>query len=199
MGKRVNVRLICDWVTGATTAVVYADGIPLVYQQGVGAVSISMTGDNHSKTAGDVIGGVIGAAGSAVGAVAAAKTGNFGAAAQFAGKAIEMGSQAYMDYGKTDFTQAGSSSPMCALYMPMYCYLTISTPKLLIDGDDLAQWAHGVGYADSRVSTLAAEGSSGDGIVIGSPVRISFTGSVQPTPGEIERILQMLSDGVFPS
>lgn len=199
MGKRVNVRLICDWVTGATTAVVYADGIPLVYQQGVGAVSISMTGDNHSKTAGDVIGGVIGAAGSAVGAVAAAKTGNFGTAAQFAGKAVEMGSQAFMDYGKTDFTQAGSSSPMCSLYMPMYCYLTISTPKLLIDGEDLAQWAHGVGYADSRVSTLAAEGSSGDGIVMGSPVRISFTGSVQPTPGEIDRILQMLSEGVFPS
>lgn len=199
MGKTINVRLICDWITGAATAVVYADGIPLVYQQGVGAVSISMTGDNHAKSAGDVIGGVIGAAGSAVGAVAAAKTGQLGSAAQLAGKAVEMGSQAFMDYGKTDFTQAGSSSPMCSLYMPMYCYLTISTPKLLIDGEDLDQWAHGVGYADSRITTLAAEGSSGDGIVIGSPVRISFTGSVQPTPGEIDRILQALGDGVFPA
>lgn len=199
MGKTVSVKIICDWITGAMTAVVYADGIPLVYQQGIGAVSLSMTGDNHSRTAGDVLGGLIGAGASAVGAVAAAKTGNLSAALNFGTKAAEMAASAWNDYGRTDFNQAGSSSPMCSMYMPMYCYITISRPKLLYDDDMMEAFAEGVGFADSRISSLAAEGSSGSGIVVGAPVRVSFSGSVQPTPSEIDSILQALSTGVFPS
>ena len=199
MGKTVSVKIICDWITGAMTAVVYADGIPLVYQQGIGAVSLSMTGDNHSRTAGDVLGGLIGAGASAVGAVAAAKTGNLSAALNFGTKAAEMAASAWNDYGRTDFNQAGSSSPMCSMYMPMYCYITISRPKLLYDDDMMESFAEGVGFADSRISSLAAEGSSGSGIVVGAPVRVSFSASVQPTPSEIDSILQALSTGVFPS
>lgn len=199
MGKTVSVKIICDWITGAMTGVVYADGIPLVYQQGIGAVSLSMTGDNHSRTAGDVLGGLIGAGASAVGAVASAKTGNLGAALNFGTKAAEMAASAWNDYGRTDFNQAGSSSPMCSLYMPMYCYITISRPKLLYDDDMMAAFAEGVGFADSRISSLAAEGSSGSGIVVGAPVRVSFSSAVQPTPSEIDSILQALSTGVFPA
>ena len=198
MGKKVAVKLICDWITGATTAVIYADGIPLIYQQGVGAVSISMTGDNHSRTAGDVIGGLIGAGASAVGAVAAGYTGQWGMAAKLGFNAAEQLSEARNDYGKTDFTQAGSSSPMCGLYMPMYCYITISRPKLLYNAAAMAEYARGVGYADSRVTTLAAEAAAGSGIVVGAPVRVSFSGSVYPTPGELEEIVAALASGVFP-
>lgn len=199
MGKTVSVKLICDWITAATTAVIYADGIPLVYQQGVGAVSISMTGDNHSRTAGDVIGGLIGAGASAVGAVAAAYTGNVAGAAQMGSKALEMGAQTFNDYGKTDFTQAGSSSPMCGFYMPTSCYITISRPKLLLNAAGMAAYAQGVGYADSRVSTLAAEGSEGSGVVVCRPVKMSFSGATKPTPSEIEAIVQQLASGIYPS
>ena len=49
VNHRVSVKLIVDYITGACTAVVYCDQIPIAYKQGVIGISIPMTATDSAE------------------------------------------------------------------------------------------------------------------------------------------------------
>lgn len=151
VGKTVSVKLIIDWITGAAAAVVYADGIPLIYQQGVIGMSISMTGDDSARRSMSAVGSIVGAVGSAAKSVANFMGGNVAGGAKDATEAIGGLVGAATAYLPTEFQQAGTSSPICGLYMPDICYITISRP---IPGDNFTSWGKLNGFAMSQPGQL---------------------------------------------
>lgn len=111
----ISVKLIVDYVTGAATAVIYADRIPILYKQGVIGVDIPMTATNSAETSKTIIGNIVGAIGA-------------GAQKDVMG-AVEQSASAFLNAVKGSHLQtAGSSSPQNSLYQPKNCYLLLSLP-----------------------------------------------------------------------
>jgi hypothetical protein len=201
MGKRVHVKIVCDWITAAATAIVYADGIPLIYQSGIIGVSIAMTGDNHAKTASDVLSGIVGAAGSAAQAVSGAMSLNPVQTATGAADTLKNLLSAQAAYTKTEFMQAGAASPMCALYLPNKCYITISRPRIGISEAERPQYNIINGFSMNRTATInslisGGELAGGTGFIQAAPSVIpmkQYLGGI--TDGEYEELIQILAHG----
>lgn len=195
VGKTVSVKLIVDWITGAATAVVYADGIPMIYQQGVIGMSISMTGDDSARRAMSSVGGVIGAVGSAAKAVANFMGGNAVGGSKDATDALGSLIGAATSYLPTEFQQAGSSSPICGLYMPDICYVTISRP---IPGENLPSWGVLNGFACSIPGVLGYTVMALDpkGLIQCVPRDTSMNGAAAAlTEAEVLELKSILSEG----
>lgn len=76
LNKDINVKMIVDLNTGACTAVVYADTIPIQYRQGIVGISIPMTATTSAEFGKAVLGNLIQTGTSiASGAMAGAKAG----------------------------------------------------------------------------------------------------------------------------
>ena len=59
LNKKISVKMIVDYVTGACTAVVYADGLPIQYRQGIMGISIPMTATNSAEFGKAILGNLI--------------------------------------------------------------------------------------------------------------------------------------------
>lgn len=76
LNKKISVKMIVDYVTGACTAVVYADGLPIQYRQGIMGISIPMTATNSAEFGKAILGNLIQTGTTiASGALAGAKAG----------------------------------------------------------------------------------------------------------------------------
>lgn len=201
MGKTVKVKVVCDWITAAATAIVYADGIPLIYQSGVMGVSIAMTGDNHARTASDVLGGLIGAAGSAAQAVGGVMTANPVQVGLSLAEGLKQELGAAQAYQKTEFMQAGAASPMCSLYLPNKCYITISRPVLDMTENETTEYNTINGFAMNKtasINDLVSAGviSGGTGYIQAAPSMIpmeQYLGGL--TDKEYEELMTILAHG----
>lgn len=195
VGKTVSVKLIIDWITGAAAAVVYADGIPLIYQQGVIGMSISMTGDDSARRSMSAVGSIVGAVGSAAKSVANFMGGNVAGGAKDATEAIGGLVGAATAYLPTEFQQAGTSSPICGLYMPDICYITISRP---IPGDSFASWGKLNGFAMSQPGQLGYTALALDpaGLIQCVPWDTSMQGyAAGLTDAEASELREIMSSG----
>lgn len=171
--------MIVDYVTGAATAVVFADNIPILYKQGVIGIDIPMTATASAETSKSIIGNI-------VGAIGAGATGNFtGAAGQLMG-AFETATAG------SHLQQVGSSSPQCSLYQPKNCYLLFSLP---VEYETAWTELQGqtVGFA-CYVPTVIGD-QVGGGFSVFENIRMDRFGNA--TDQEREEILNLLQSGVY--
>lgn len=198
LNKTVSVKLICDYVTGAGTAVIYANKVPIMYRQGVVAVDIPMTATNSAEWSKSIIGNLV-------------QTG-MGAASAAAGNPFSIGSLASGVSGiasslweGSQVVQVGASSPQVSLFQPMKCYMILSIPSPAAimsgaeaeDSTDTYVWgdtyASTVGYACfmpiSRIGNCVTPG-----LYAFDNVKISIDGA---TNDEKDMILRMLKEGIY--
>ena len=199
MNRTVHVQLVVDFTTGAGTAVIYCNGIPMTYHSGVIGVSIPMTGDDASAYANGIIGNLVGAVGSAAGAVASAVTGNIGGAikqgASALGDLFDMG----QSFNDVKFQQAGSASPCAANWLPQKCHIMIARPKMNFKTEsDMELFGETVGFSTSyscRIMDLA-----NTGIYYGVLAEHLGAGGANepiPTVKEVDMMKQALNNGFF--
>ena len=184
VGHTISVKMIVDFITGAGTAVVFCDHIPVIYQQGVVGVSIPITGDNAAAYAQSVIGNVVQGAQSLAGITTSAAKGDIGGAV---GNSVNYAMSVYQAMSTpTMFQTAGASSPQCALYQPMKPYFVVYRPK----PKDVNIYGHTVGYATQKTVTVGAvQGYAEFG-------NVDTTG-INATAEELAEIKQILESGVY--
>ena len=184
VGHTISVKMIVDFITGAGTAVVFCDYIPVIYQQGVVGVSIPITGDNAAAYAQSVIGNVVQGAQSLAGITASVAKGDVGGAI---GNSVNYAMSTYQAMSTpTMFQTAGASSPQCALYQPMKPYFVVYRPK----PKDVNIYGHTVGYATQKtVAVGAVQGYAEFG-------NVDTTG-INATAEELAEIKQLLERGVY--
>lgn len=180
-GKRITAKLIVDVVTGACTAVVYADNIIILYQQGVCGISIPFSGTNSAQMAQSIIGNIISGAS---GIVTSAMTGNVGGAAA---SSAALGFGLATNFGiPTQYESGGTSSPACGTWSPQYCYFIIDRPI----PNPPSNYGHCVGYACEIYDTLNAFYGF---TMIANP---DLSG-ILATDREKEEIKSLLQEGVY--
>ena len=170
---------IVDYITGACTAVVFVDRIPLLYQHGVIGVSIPMTATNSAEFSKTIIGNLItGAADIAGGNYAGAVN----AAENVAGDL----------WNGSHIRKIGASSPQTALYQPKNAYILFSIANVP-EGAFSDTYANEIGYACFMpVSNIGI--MTGTGYTVFDNVKLSVPGA---TEEERTEILQLLTSGVF--
>jgi len=178
LNHRISIKMIVDYITGACTAVVYVDQIPLLYRPGVIGISIPMTATNSAEFGKTIVGNLIKGAGE----LAAGNPAGAGTLAGAAGRAYE----------GSHIQTVGASSPQTALYQPKNAYLllSIAAPAAGVYDPEYAQL---VGY--QCFMTVATIGyMSGKGFTVFDNVKINVP---QATEAERSEILQLLTSGVF--
>lgn len=199
MGKTVGIRLIVDFVTGAATAIIFANGIPITYQNGVVGVSIPITGNDAAQYSNSIIGNLVGAIGSAAGAVASLATGNVAGGViggiSAVSDLISMGQSA----NDIKFQQAGSSSPATETWLPQKCHIMIARPELNFETEtDMELFGETIGFATAyscRIMDLA-----NTGIYYGILAEHMGAGGANepiPTAKEVDMMKQILNNGFF--
>ncbi len=131
IGKTISIKLIVDYMTGACTAVVFADGIPIVYKNGVIAQSISITGTDSATTASNVINSTLNQITNFSSFTAGALSGNVAgvvsSGANILGKTLDYSAE------RTIYQSQGASSSGIESYLPQKPYFVINLPKYNID------------------------------------------------------------------
>lgn len=179
LNHTISIKLIVDYITGACTAVVFVDQLPLMYQPGVIGVSIPMTATNSAEFGKTIIGNLV------TGAKAAAS----GDASQAVG-ALTGAASAFWEGSRIQ--SVGSSSPQTALYQPKNAYLLMSIvnpPKGVYD----TTYADNIGYACFMPMNRIGD-MDGAGLTAFDNVKLDIP---QATEAEKTELLQLLKSGVF--
>ena len=145
MGQTISCKMVVDITTGSCTAIVFANGIPIIYKNGNIGVEIPMTGTNSAEYASRIAGGLtsggtdiaLGAANKSVGQVVSG-----------VGSIVDSA----LSVNNTMYNTAGSSSPACGLWQPQNCYFIIQRPVPIVPDN----YGHTVGYACNYQSTIGA-------------------------------------------
>lgn len=187
LNKTVSVKMIVDYVTGACTAVVYADNLPIQYRQGVMGISVPMTATNSAEFAKSLIGNLIQtgttvATNIASGNVAGGKGSVASGAVDFA-NALYEGSH---------ISQVGASTPQVSLFQPKQCYLLISIPCPM-SGVYENTFADLVGYA-CFMPINAINIMQNTGFTVFDNIKMNIPGA---TDAEKTEILSLLQSGVY--
>lgn len=199
MNKTASVRMVVDYTTGAALAVVYSNGIPIIFQNGVIGTSIAMTGDSAAAYANGIISNFLGAAGSAAGAIGSAiAKPTPGTIANAVTTGITSIANAVDSINETHFQQAGSASPCCNNCTPQKCYLSIARPMIAFQNDyDIVLYGEHIGYATQYTAVI--QNLTGTGIYYGVLSEHDQVSANEPTPTakEIDLIKQALNNGFF--
>lgn len=178
LNHTISVKMIVDYITGACTAVVYVDQLPLLYRPGVIGISIPMTATNSAEFGKTIVGNLIKGAGDLA-------AGNISGAASLAGAAGKA-------YEGSHIQTVGASSPQTALYQPKNAYMLLSI-AVPASGVYDPEYAQTVGYqCFMPVATIGY--MSGKGYTVFDNVKISVPGATEEERAEI---LQILTTGVF--
>lgn len=144
-GQNVSCKLIVDITTGACTAVVFCNNIPMIYKNGSIGIDIPMTATNSSNYAGRIIGGLTSGT---VDVAMGAATGNPSSVISGLGEITN----AAMGINNTMYNTAGSSSPSCSLWQPQNCYFVIQKPVPIVPDN----YGHNIGFACNYQATLSS-------------------------------------------
>lgn len=179
LNHTLSIKLIVDYITGACTAVVFVDSIPLLYQHGVIGVSIPMTATNSAEFSKTIIGNLITGAADIAG-------GNYAGAVNAAGDI------AANLWNGSHIQKVGASSPQTALYQPKNAYILFSIANIP-EGAFSDTYANEIGYACFMpVSNIGI--MTGTGLAAFDNVDLQIG---QATDAEKAEILNLLSSGVY--
>lgn len=197
LNKTISVKMIVDFVTGACTAVVYADRLPILYRQGVMGISVPMTATNSAEFGKSILGNLVktgtNLAAGAVAGASAMETGDASGAVagakNVAGGILDFTSTLY---NGSHVQQVGSSSPQCSLFEPKQCYMMISIPTPM-NGVYENAYADLVGYA-TFMPVSAISWMNNTGFTVFDNVKMDIA---KATDEEKDMILQLLTTGVY--
>lgn len=176
LNHKLSIKLIVDYITGAGTAVVFVDNIPLLYQQGVIGISIPMTATNSAEFGKTIVGNLINTA----------TAGNIPAA-------LSSGLNTAIDlYNGSSIQKIGASSPQTSLFQPKNAYvlLSIVSPAAGVYDNEYAQT---IGY-ECFMPASSISIMTGSGFTVFDNVQLNIP---QATAEEREKILELLRSGVF--
>lgn len=141
LGKKLNVKMCIDFITGNCMCIVSADGIPIIFQNGVIATDIPITAVDVSTNLNNLINGVSKVGADVVGGVSANnvidKTSNL---IKGVGDTVSTVTDIAFNRTKYDTTSATNSVAFCS---PMTPYFIIYLPN----SDEKGQYKHQNGYA----------------------------------------------------
>lgn len=179
MGQTISCKMIVDITTGSCTAIVFANGIPMIYKNGNIGVEIPMTGTNSAEYASRIAGGLTsGATDLTLGAASK----NVGQVVSGVGQIAESA----FSVDNTIYNTAGSSSPACGLWQPQNCYFIINRPVPIVPDN----YGHTVGYACNYNANL----SSLTGFTCCYNVDLS---SLYASDEEMNEINSLLANGIY--
>lgn len=179
LNHELSIKLIVDYITGAGTAVVFVDKIPLIYQQGIIGVSVPMTATDSAAFGQTIAGNLIS-----------------GASAMISQNPAAMAKEALDTAGAlwegSRLMRIGASSPQTSLFQPLNAYLLLSivSPASGVYDDE---YAANIGY--SCFMPVGQIGyTEGSGFTVFENVKMNIP---QATEQEKELILSMLAAGVY--
>lgn len=178
LNHELTIKLIVDYITGAGTAVVFVDKIPLLYQQGIIGISIPMTATNSAEFGKTIAGNLINSA-------TAAATQNPAAVG-------ELGNAALNAFEGSNIIKIGSSSPQTSLFQPKNAYLLLSIVSPA-NGVYDNEYAATVGY-ECFMPVAQISYMTGAGFTVFDNVKIQIP---QATDAEREELLNLLTSGVY--
>lgn len=121
MNKYIDIKLSVDLLTGAGLAIVYADGLPIIYKNCKIGMQIPVTGADSTYT----VRNYISAAQSFLSAAGSFASGNYLSAI---GSTISA-TTAFIAADNAPLQSEGSTSPQCGMLAPNKCYFIIERPK----------------------------------------------------------------------
>lgn len=179
MGQTISCKMVVDITTGSCTAIVFCNGIPLIYKNGNIGVEIPMTATNSAQYAARIMSGLTSAA---TDLTLGAATGNPVQMATSVGGITD----AAMASNNTIYNTAGSSSPACGLWQPQNCYFIINRPVPIVPDS----YGHNVGYACNYQANLSS--LSGFTCCYNTDINTLYA-----TEEEKDEIVRLLGQGVY--
>lgn len=175
LNRLIRIKMIVDITTGKATAIIYANGIPMQYLDGMIGVEIPITSENMGQTASAII--------SAVGNTAGAlTTGNMLSAAMTAAAGA-----ADVLFNDVSINKIGNVSAAAALYAPINAYVVISRPNIVLPGN----YGHSRGYA----CDMSAELDNLTGFTV--CVNVDTSSIAGATDNERAEIKNLLEGGIY--
>ena len=137
IGKTISVKLIVDYNSGICTAVVFSDGIPIVYKNGVIGQQISVTGTDNSTMASNAISSSLNMLNSATNFIAGGK--DVSSAIQNSANLLASS----FDYSamRTIYQTQGANSSQINMYQPQKPHIIINLAEFDV-ADDFGKY-HG--------------------------------------------------------
>ena len=175
LNRLITIKMIVDITTGKATAIIYANGIPMQYLDGMIGVEIPITCENMGQTANAIISAV----GSTAGALA---TGNMLNAAMTA-----TAGAADVLFNDVSINKIGNVSAAAALFAPINAYVVISRPNAVMPPN----YGHARGYSCDMTSELV--NLSGYTVC----ANVDTTGISGATDAERTQIKNLLEGGVY--
>lgn len=175
LNRMISIKMIIDITTGKATAIIYANGIPMQYLDGMIAIEIPITSENMGQTANAIIGAV----GSTAGALV---TGNIVGAAMTAAAGA-----ADVLFNDVSINKTGNVSASTSFFSPINAYVVISRPNAVIPSN----YGHSRGYSCDYSAAL----SSVAGYTI--CVNVDTSGISGATDAERTQIKNLLEGGVY--
>lgn len=175
LNRMVSIKMIVDITTGKATAIIYANGIPMQYLDGMIAIEIPITSENMGQTANAIIGAV----GSTAGALV---TGNIVGAAMTAAAGA-----ADVLFNDVSINKTGNVSASTSFFSPINAYVVISRPNAVIP----STYGHSRGYSCDYSAPLSS--------IVGYTVcvNVDTSGISGATDAERTQIKNLLEGGVY--
>ena len=128
IGKVISIKLICDFLSGVCRAVIFADGIPMLYKSGVIGTSISVTGTDSATMSSNLINNSLSVLTNATNLIAGGDSSTIVKnSVSFMGSAFDYSAM------RTIYDSQGSTGTQISIYEPQKPYLVINLPNFDID------------------------------------------------------------------
>ena len=180
MNKYIDIKLAVDLLTGSGMAIVYADGIPIIYKNTKIGMQIPVTGADSTYT----MRNYLTAAQSFLSAAGNFASGNY---LGVAGNAITAG-VSFISASGAPISSEGSNSPQCGMLAPNKCYFVIERPKVIMS--QVADYGKLIGYACYKSGLIG----SFSGFSKFENVKLSIS---HCTESERNEIKSLLANGVY--
>ena len=137
IGKSISVKLIVDYNSGICTAVVFSDGIPIVYKNGVIGQQISVTGTDNATMASNAISSSLNMLNSATNFIAGGKD----VSSTIQNSANLLASSFDYSAMRTIYQTQGANSSQINMYQPQKPHIIINLAEFEV-ADDFGKY-HG--------------------------------------------------------
>lgn len=124
IGKVISIKLVCDFFSGICRAVIFADGVPLLYKSGVIGTSIAISGTDSATMSSNLINNSLGVLTNATNLMAGGNTSTIiNNSANFMGSAFDYSAM------RTIYQTQGTSGSQVSMYESQKPYLLINLPE----------------------------------------------------------------------
>lgn len=129
IGKSMSIEMIIDYNTGVCTAVVFSDGIPILYKNGAISSTISISGTDSATMSANMISSSLNMLTNTTSLLAGGKD----SSSIISGSANILSSGFDYSAQRTIYNSQGANTPQVNMYQPQKPYIVINRPKVDIN------------------------------------------------------------------